>query len=111
MRKRIGYIGNCKNMDEPFGVVADLRIYPHSISKKELAHLAVKEPEFEKQMPDKYQIKFLKKSIPQTFIFRIEEESAETNIKILQMLACFATKREGRAELLRWDILDIILPF
>ena len=48
MRKRIGYIGNSKSMDEPFGVVADLRIYPHSISKKELAHLAVKEPEFEK---------------------------------------------------------------
>ena len=40
----------------------------------------------------------------------IGDESAETNIKILSMLACFATKREGRAELLRYDILDIILP-
>jgi len=40
----------------------------------------------------------------------IEEESASTNIKILAMLACFATKRECRAELLRWDLLNIILP-
>ena len=62
-------------------------------------------------MPDQYQIKFLEEGIPQDFIRKIEEESASTNVKILTMLACFSTKREGRAELLRWDILDYILPF
>ena len=40
----------------------------------------------------------------------IQEESAATNVKILAMLACFATKREGRAELLRENILSIVLP-
>ena len=48
--------------------------------------------------------------IPQIFIFKIKEESATTNAKILTMLCSFATKREGRAELLRYDILDVILP-
>ena len=62
-------------------------------------------------MPDQYQIRFLQAEIPQLFIFRIEEESVATNVKILTMLTSFATKREGRAELLRWGILDIILPF
>ena len=62
-------------------------------------------------MPDQYQIKFLQELIPQDFIRKIKEESASTNVKILTMLACFSTKREGRAELLRWDILDHILPF
>ena len=43
-------------------------------------------------------------------MFMIEEESAATNIKILTMLVWFSTRREGRAELLRWGILNIILP-
>lgn len=72
--------------------------------------LCISTPEFEKEMPDKYQINFIKLQIPQMFIYKIEEESAATNVKILNMLSSFATKREGRAELLRHDILDIILP-
>ena len=110
LRRRIGYIGNCKDGDKPFGVVADLRIYPYALETKDLAKLSVFNSEYENMMPDKYQIKFLEAMIPQMFIHKIEEESAATNIKILTMLTCFATKREGRAELLRYDILETILP-
>jgi len=111
LRKRIGFIGNCKEGNKPFGVVADLRVYPYKVSRRELTKLSVFNPEFEKDMPDKHQIRFLEAHIPQMFIFKIEEESAATNVKILTMLSSFATKREGRGELLRYDILEIVLPF
>ena len=111
LRKKIGFIGNCKKKDQPFGVVADLRIYPKAIKEKDIRVLNNQRPEFEHQKPDMYQIKFLQEFIPQCFIEKIEEESDPTNIKILTMLLCFSSKREGRAELLRWDILSIILPF
>ena len=89
-----------------------MRVYPYSIGKNEIKKLAgEKRAEHEKQMPDQYQLMFLQEEIPQDFIVKIQEESAATNIKILTMLNCFATKREGRAELLRWGILEIILPF
>lgn len=110
LRKRIGFIGNSKEGNKPFGVVADLRIFPYRISRRELSKLSNSSTEFEKQMPDKYQLNFLELQIPQMFIYKIEEESAATNVKILNMLSSFATKREGRAELLRHDILEIILP-
>lgn len=90
--------------------MADLRVYPYSIEQAAIKNLVDASPQFEKRMPDKHMIRFLEADIPQKFIFRIKEESAATNIQILDMLACFATKREGRAELLRWDILDIVLP-
>ena len=36
LMKRIGFIGNCKKGNEPFGIVADLRIYPYGLRIEEL---------------------------------------------------------------------------
>ena len=36
LRKKIGFIGNCKKKDQPFGVMADLRIYPKAIKEKDI---------------------------------------------------------------------------
>jgi len=33
LRKRIGFIGNSKNGKEPFGVIADLRVFPQALSQ------------------------------------------------------------------------------
>lgn len=110
MRKRIGFIGNAKSGKEPFGVVADLRIFPHALSQRQVQELSFLRHARDPNMPDNHLVKFLEEGIPQQFIYMIREESASTNIKILAMLACFATKTECKAELLRWDILDIVLP-
>lgn len=71
LRKRIRFIGNSEKGDEPFGIVADLRVYPYSIEQGIIEELADASPEYEKQMPDKHLIRFLEEGIPQKFIFRI----------------------------------------
>ena len=110
LRSPIGYIGNSRDGDTPFGVVADFRIYPYKLSKNYLVKQAKYDPALEFQMPDKYLTQFIKADIPQYLVLKIAQESETTNTTVLRMLTWFAAKREGRACLLSRDIYKVILP-
>ena len=71
LRYPIGYIGNSKNGDKPFGVVADFRAYPYALSKNYLIKQSKYDPAFELEMPDKYLMEFIKAEIPQYLVFKI----------------------------------------
>ena len=59
LRMPIGYIGNSKHGDKPFGVVADLRMYPYPLSKNYLVKQSKYDPALEFEMPDKYLMSFI----------------------------------------------------
>ena len=75
-------IGNSPDGESPFGIVADLRIYPYLFKGDKLDQLAIYHPLLEKEMPDKYIVYFLQQQIPHYFISKIQE-SAEDTIDII----------------------------
>ena len=64
LRKRIGFIGNAKSGKEPFGVVADLRIFPHALTQRQVQELSFLRHARDPNMPDNHLVKFLEEGIP-----------------------------------------------
>jgi len=54
--KPVGYIGNSKYGDCPFGSVADFRIYPYAVSSKDVEdiHALRTDPKWERLLPDRH---------------------------------------------------------
>ena len=57
----IGFIGNSKSKSEPFGVVADLKIYPFAMAQKDelFRSQMIYNKKLEFSMPDQHMVKFM----------------------------------------------------
>ena len=100
MLQPIRYIGNSRAGDEPFGVVADLKVYPYVLKANNIKMCAKYHDDLEFDMADKFHLKFIQENICANLIKSLECGVETAVIQIIKALTRMATKKECRAEIL-----------
>eukprot|EP00347_Sterkiella_histriomuscorum_P003825 403362795 len=109
--KSIGYIGNAKSGNEPFGTVSDIRIYPYILKHSQIASQSKYHDELEYEMPDRYHLLYLEENIIDTLIERLKTDVESTIINIIRALSRLATKKECRSKILQCGGLETCMLF
>jgi len=105
----IGYVGNSKDGQEPFGIFCDLRIFNTLLTERQVAHLAFYETDIEMGLPDKISQQMLEHGIIDLLIEKLEVEIEETLSQVCRALANIASKKECRTYIMEKGVFERVM--
>jgi len=96
----IKYVGNSADGKEPFGIIADFRIYPYHLSPDNLYEIVNARVA---DLPDKYHDYLNEEGFMNKIMRRSQEDMSDMQIEICKLIKSLATKRSCRLYLIEND--------
>lgn len=103
----IGFVGNSKDGNAPFGTVADLRVFPYLLSKAQRKRLSSCCPESEFDQPDKFMAEFIEVGLIKLILDDLNLY-VRANVKksLCRVLTYLSSHRDCKAYILRYNGLE-----
>mmetsp|Transcript_29513 Transcript_29513/g.44868 ORF Transcript_29513/g.44868 Transcript_29513/m.44868 type:complete len:223 (+) Transcript_29513:2421-3089(+) len=103
----IGFIGNSKSGQQPFGMMSDLRAFPYVISAIQLERLSTYHEELEFDMPDKYNSTFVEMGMIKLILDDMNNYArADTKCNLCRVLNYLSNHSDCRAYILKYNGLE-----
>ena len=110
LNSKVKYVGNSSSRQEPFGIVADLKIYAYPMKLKELIQRSILNPRMEFEMPDRHMMKFM--PLLPYLIGCIPRNDRQTNASLFKVLCVMTTNKDIRQMVLRsTDLIGVLLRY